>query len=181
MTEREKYQRLWMDPNYRRWSPGEDQVAKFIEVAKPEGLVVDFGCGTGRAALSMVERGLSVLLVDFTDNCRDRAAMILPFIQWDLTEPLPVAGKYGFCADVMEHIPTDVVPTVIRNIMAAGKRVFFQISTVPDQFGATIGQKLHLTVKPHDWWQDQFSRWRNYRISWQEERPGASCFFVEEV
>jgi hypothetical protein len=34
--------------------------------------------------------------------------------------------------------------------------VFFQISTVEDSFGAVIGQPLHLSVHPHQWWLNLF-------------------------
>ena len=172
-TEREKYQILWARQDYRDWSPGADAVDAFLAL-EPEGLIVDFGCGTGRAAIKMAEAGRNVLLVDFTDNCRDKAARLLPFIQWDLTEPLPVQGGTGFCADVMEHIPPEEVDAVLANIMAAVPRCFFQIATVPDAFGASIGQTLHLTVRDHDWWADKFAK-----ILWSERTPMHSTFYVE--
>jgi SAM-dependent methyltransferase len=150
-------------------------VERFVEIAKPDGKIIDFGCGTGRAALKMQEMGLDVLAVDFTDNCRDKPALALSFLQWDLTRPLPVSAPYGYCTDVMEHIPTDLVGTVISNIMASAERVFFQIATVPDKFGASIGQTLHLTVKPHEWWLEQFAE---YRIEWQDAGDVHSCFYV---
>ncbi len=175
MNEREKYQKLWTNPDYRAWSPGEDAVPTFLEVVKPDGLIVDFGCGTGRAALALVGAGHDVLCVDFTDNSRDPVAMGLSFLQCDLTQPLPFHAPYGLCTDVMEHIPTDQVQAVIDNIMGAAERVFFQIATRPDNFGATIGQKLHLTVKPHGWWTKRFA---DYRIEWQDDKGHTSCFYV---
>jgi SAM-dependent methyltransferase len=176
MTEREKYQKLWGDWRYRTLAPGEKTVEQFLEVAKPDGLVIDFGCGTGRAGLKMQEAGLEVFLVDFTDNCRDKPALALSFLQWDLTKPgQPTKAPYGYCTDVMEHIPTGDVDAVIANIMASAERVFFQIATVPDNFGATIGQTLHLTVQPHGWWADKFS---GHRIEWQERTSVYSCFYV---
>jgi SAM-dependent methyltransferase len=171
-TEREKYQILWARQDYRDWSPGLDAVDQFLAL-EPEGLIVDFGCGTGRASIKMAEAGRDVLLIDFTDNCRDKAAQRLPFIQWDLTEPLPVEGGAGFCTDVMEHIPPEDVGRVLANIMAAVPRCFFQIATVPDAFGAAIGQALHLTVQDHDWWAAKF---RN--VLWSDRTPMHSTFYV---
>lgn len=176
MTEREKYQALWNRPDYRAWAPGEDSVATFLDVAKPGGLVIDFGCGTGRAALAISKAGHEVLCVDFTDNCRDRSASHLPFVQHDLTQPLRVSAPYGYCTDVMEHIPTDDVPAVIANIMGSVDRCFFQIATVPDSFGAVIGQTLHLTVQPHEWWAERFA---GYRIEWQERTAVHSSFYIQ--
>jgi SAM-dependent methyltransferase len=177
MTEREKYQLLWADDRYRVLAPGEDIVQTFLDVAKPEGSVIDFGCGTGRAALKIREVTGAVTLMDFVDNCRDESVAHLPFVHHDLTQPVPhgISAPYGYCTDMMEHIPTTDVPKVIDNIMAAAARVFFQISTVPDGFGSSIGQVLHVTVKPHSWWRERFSE---YRIDWQEEGEISSCFFV---
>lgn len=180
MTEREKYQLLWADDRYRVRAPGEECVETFLEIAKPDGNVIDFGCGTGRAALRIKEAtGQNVVLVDFVDNCRDPRVAHLPFVHHDLTQPMPhgIRAAYGFCTDVMEHIPTEDVDTVIRNIMAAAPKTFFQISTVPDRFGSHIGQVLHLTVRPFEWWLERFGE---YQVDWQEAGESASCFFVSK-
>ncbi|MGB6873776.1 MAG: 6-hydroxymethylpterin diphosphokinase MptE-like protein [Dehalococcoidia bacterium] len=177
LTEREKYQLMWQFDTYRDISPGEYIVDLFIERFKPEGLVIDFGCGTGRAGLKMAENGLDVMLVDFTDNCRDDEAIPLPFLQWDLTSPLPIKSEYGYCTDVMEHIPTTDVESVINNIMTASEKVFFQISTVDDVMGEMIEQPLHLTVRHHLWWKDAFIA-LGYKVKWEEEQDTASLFYI---
>jgi hypothetical protein len=177
LTERDKYQLMWQFDSYRKHSPGENAVGMFLKKAKPDGMIIDFGCGTGRAGVALVHAGHQVLLVDFADNCRDQEAMKIPFLCWDLTKPCPASAPFGFCTDVMEHIPPDDVETVIRNIMASAKTVFFQISTRPDSFGDVIGQRLHLTVKRHDWWANFF--WGlEYEILWEKKRKTASCFLV---
>lgn len=176
LTEREKYQLMWKIPSYRHTSPGEGIADFFAEHFKPEGLVIDYGCGTGRGSIRLKDQGLDVLLVDFTDNCRDEEALLLPFIQADLTEPLTVSSPYGFCTDVMEHIPTEDVEKVITNIMSASKQVFFQISTINDHFGAVIDSTLHLTVQPHAWWKAMFT---GYTIEWESEQESASLFYIK--
>jgi SAM-dependent methyltransferase/uncharacterized Rossmann fold enzyme len=175
-TEREKYQLLWAFGAYRHVAPGEAAVDAFLHIARPSGRVLDFGCGTGRAALALADAGLDMTLIDFTDNCRDREALKLPFIQWDLTKPLPARGDYGFCTDVMEHIPPGDVAKVLANIMASGRRVWFQIATRPDQFGATIGETLHLTVQPHAWWKERLESFG--RVEFEQEGDGQSTFYV---
>lgn len=179
MTEKEKYQRVWMHPEYRLHCPGEDCVSKFIEVAQPKGLVLDFGCGTGRAGLKLKESGLEVLLIDFVSNSRDVAASDLPFLQWDLSEPIPASGSYGFCTDVLEHIPPPLVDTVIHNIMRAGGRVFFQIALIDDNLGLLIGQSLHLSVHPFDWWIERFEA-LGYRVSWSAKYDVAGLYYVTQ-
>lgn len=178
LTEAAKYERMWQHAGYRNFSPGADCVPTFIERVRPSGTVVDFGCGTGRASLRMAAVGLKPVLVDFAGNCRDPQALELPFHQLDLGEPIPLRADYGFCADVMEHIPPALVDRVIWNIMTAAETVFFQISTVPDNFGALINQSLHLTVEPHAWWAQAFIA-LGHRVLWEERGAVASQFVVQ--
>ncbi len=178
LTEEEKYERMWGFPQYRRYASGEEAAADFLTLCQfSEGeAVIDFGCGTGRGALKLKEAGLAPLLVDFAVNCRDPEAYRLPFLKLDLTARLPLSAPYGFCTDVMEHIPPANVETVIGNIMAAAPKVFFQISTIPDSSGALIGQPLHLTVEPHGWWLALFEK--SYRVEFDREGDIASQFVI---
>lgn len=177
LTEQEKYSRMWSYDAYRTYSPGEECVSTFLDLCKPDGMVIDFGCGTGRAGLKIKEYGCTVILLDFTENSRDEEAKSLPFWQHDLREPIIHQSKYGYCTDVMEHIDPDDVAKVIRNIMDSARTTFFQISTVPDNMGAIIGQQLHLTVRPHDWWKKQFVD-MGYVVSHDMESDISSIFVV---
>ena len=156
LTEKDKYRRMWQFDMYRTFSPAEqvvDQIAAFID--KP-GSVIDFGCGTGRAQLALTHKGFDVIGVDFADNCRDAEAQQLPFLEWDLSLPCPLGGMWGYCCDVMEHIPPHQVDDVIRNIAnSCSEGVFFRIEFAPDGMGALIGQPLHLSVHGADWWQEK--------------------------
>lgn len=178
LTECEKYTLLWRLGSYRDISPGEQAVPTFLDVVRPEGKIIDFGCGTGRAALELHRAGHQVQLVDFTENCRDYDAMTLPFLRWDLSKPCPARGQVGFCADVMEHIPTEQVDSVIRNIMDCVPKAFFQISTVADVFGQVIKHTLHLTVRPHRWWRETFAR-LGYAVTWDKSEEAYSQLLVE--
>lgn len=168
LSEQEKYRYVWTYPNYRDRSYGEEIVDTFLDVAKPdkEGRIIDFGCGTGRAGLKLDQLGYHVVLVDFADNCRDQEAIFLQFVVHDLTEPLPFKGDVGFCSDVMEHIPTDDVETVLQNIFDATGKVFFSIATIEDDFGQFIGAPLHNTVKPPEWWAERIRKFAH--IDWQD-------------
>jgi len=178
LTEQDKYRLLWQFDTYRQVSPGEHAVPTFLEVAKPDGLVIDFGCGTGRAGLELSKSGHEVLLIDFADNCRDEEAMSLPFLEWDLARPIPARAHWGFCSDVMEHIAQGQVNDVLANIMEAAETVFFQISTRKDDCGELIGHTLHLTVKPHAWWMEAFE-WVGASVTWSREAEGVSQFLVK--
>jgi len=158
MSEPEKYRKMWEFEEYRHTAPGELCIDRFLEVVKPKANdhIIDFGCGTGRGSVRLAEAGFKPLLIDFTQNSRDAAALSLPFIQADLKALPNVWAKHGYCTDVMEHIDTPDVEAILESVMAHCAGCFFQISLVPDNMGALIGQELHLTVKPFEWWLDRF-------------------------
>lgn len=189
--EQQKYDALWSGhPEYRKTSPGEQVASVFLNQARPKpgDTVIDFGCGTGRAALMMSLLGqVNVHMVDFSDACLDEdvrnalttQAHALRFSHADLEESIPVYAKYGFCADVMEHIPPENVKKVLGNILKSAQHVFFQISTVPDHFGEKIGEHLHLTVQPFSWWLDRFKE-LDCVIHWAERRAGRTMEGAEQ-
>jgi hypothetical protein len=81
------------------------------------------------------------------------------------------------CTDVMEHIPTKDVDQVLLNIMSAAQHVFFQISTEQDSCGKMIGEELHLTVKPPEWWLAKFNDFK-CQVHYWETMPGYCCAYV---
>lgn len=180
VSELDKYTSMWNHPEYRNTSPGEQVAGEFLKMlqGRPHGQIIDFGCGTGRAALRFKDNGYPVMLIDFTENSRDPEAQMLPFIQADITLPLQAWAPYGFCADVMEHLAPEQVQSAIHNIMTAAQTTFFQISTVHDEMGALEGHTLHLTVRSHDWWGKLIAS-MGYNITWEENRGNASLFLVE--
>ena len=166
--EQEKYKRMWAHGEYREVAPGEHAAMAFLTQARlpADAEVIDFGCGTGRGALMLAAvGGARVKMLDFADNCLDpevRQALTtqngrLTFDVCDLTRPVPHHAAYGYCTDVMEHIPPEDVLKVLSNILAAAEHVFFQISCVDDVMGALIGEPLHLTVQPATWWVQQLT------------------------
>lgn len=166
--EQARYERMWEHEEYRARAPGERLAYQFLTQVKPErdATMIDFGCGTGRGALMLaLLAGLKVTMVDFAENCLDpeiRLAVAsqgdrLAFVHGDVTKPLAVSAKYGYCTDVMEHLREEDVPFALRNILSCAKHVFFNIAQYEEPHGEKyeIGQ-LHLTVKPASWWVKQF-------------------------
>jgi SAM-dependent methyltransferase len=184
--EKSKYERIWSLPQYRESSPGEQLIIAFIKQAAPKwrSHVIDFGCGTGRAGKRLIEAGMRVTMLDFAKNCldqnvRDSLSDDLRFIKHDLEKPSPVVAEYGFCADVMEHIPEGMVDVVLTNILQAAQNVFLAIHTGNDVHGDQIGEVLHVTQRPGEWWIDKL-KGLGFRVGWSQsgEEQGIPYFVV---
>jgi len=164
--ERAKYVTMWNSPMYRKMAPGEDYVSLAIDALgmEPGDTVIDFGCGTGRGAQALQDRGMQVTAVDFAPNCLD-AGITVPFVQgclWDLPD---IRADWGYCTDVMEHIPTEKVGDVLRNIAERVKGCFFVIATRDDSLGWIAGKKLHLSVLTADQWRQLMGGlWQNVTV-----------------
>lgn len=189
LSEKEKYTKMWTVEDYRRVSPGELAGNQFMQVVQPAkgAKVIDFGCGTGRGSFWLgFIGGMDCTLMDFAPNCLDpetaRAIEMHPerfrFVEHDLTKESPVTAEYGYCTDVMEHIPPADVDKVLLNILAAARKVFFRISTTPDMMGPKyLNQPLHLSVHDFAWWQAKFTE-LGCTIFYSENLGGAVDFYV---
>lgn len=187
-TEQSKYEAMWEHEVYRAVAPGEGIAQLFLKTARPKAgsTVIDFGAGTGRGALMLALMGnVRVRMLDFAGNCLDpevRQALTtqshaLDFTQHDLTKTVPFAAEYGYCTDVMEHIPKSQVNEVLKNVLQSAQHVFFQIACEDDVCGKLIGQPLHLSVHPHDWWLKKFQEF-DCLVHWSQDFGTHCCFYV---
>lgn len=186
-SERNKYETLWRDvPEYRNYSPGMENVERFMRVIQPSILpnglgpsLYDIGCGAGVAGLEFEKLGFRVTYVDITDAGLDHAVNRNNFIEAPLWSRLwgHESHDYGFCCDVMEHIPPEYTMLVADRIIECCDMTWFQIALVPDQFGATIGQPLHLTVRPFKWWLEHLREIG--KVSDARDLCGQALFVVE--
>lgn len=163
IREREKYERMWTRDEYR-----DDHVTAHARTAlahfgaRPGDSVIDFGAGAGYASAAFQEAGLHVLAIDIALNAMAPSiAAVVPRLLASLWElPVGLSADWGFCCDVLEHVPTDRVDDVLRALRASARRsTYLCISLRPDGCGQLIGDTLHLTVRPLDWWTARLRRY----------------------
>lgn len=181
-AEQAKYTRLWSDVHdYREHSPGLENVQRFIDVINPGdgATLIDLGCGTGAAGLAFKQRDLNVSWLDITsagllaDIPRDKFIESSLWSDWaNYTE-----ADYGFCCDVMEHLPPEFTMLAVDRILSACRTAWFQIAFVKDGFGSAIGKPLHLTVQPFVWWRDRLRSLGNLTIA--RDLCGCGLFVVD--
>jgi len=164
-TERQKYSEIWQYESYSEFSPGHEMVPMFAEISgcKPGDTVLDAGCGSGKGGLALNnDHNLDVTFLDICSwneilvpEARKLVMTKSKFIQaplWDSSWIPEKKFKYGFCCDVMEHLPTEYTMLTIANLLRACDHVFLHIANFHDGFGVVIGKPLHLTVFPFLWW-----------------------------
>lgn len=181
VKEREKYDRMWDVAKYRVHSPALRRLSHVKEVLETYecASVMDFGCGTGKAALALKNAGYTVLAIDISDKALDpEPREKLHFAQrslWDMSLP-PM--DWGICHDVMEHIPEEMVSKTLETISRHCKKgATFSIACFQDGFGRYIGETLHLTVKEPEWWKAQLAEHFGSEIS--SKFDGRRCLHID--
>lgn len=159
VAEREKYQKIWCVDDYRRVSPGLRHLSDALDwMAPPVGsTITDWGSGSGKASDAMHELGYQVRMVDIAANAYRGTLSVEIACLWELPDDMG-ATDYGFCADVMEHIPPERVDAVFEGIAKRTRKAcYFQIALFHDSCFTHAGP-LHLSVFPAEWWQERILR-----------------------
>ena len=157
--ERVTYETVWKDPEYREaahglwfWTTHREEFPETFRSA------LDIGCGTGRLLAAWNATGIDAWAVDIAENALDPAVKALwrqkfrRSTLWEMSWSR--SFDVGCCADVMEHIPTAMVPHTLRAIAACCDVVLFKIAGYPSR-GWGVNVNLHPTVRSAEWWQRQ--------------------------
>ena len=186
-AERRKYEQMWEFPQYRNNFNNRRTAARFITlVDMPAGSsVIDVGCGPGYASRYFHERGMKVYAADIASNAL--APENVPIVEefflgpaWDI--PSHIKVDFGFCTDVMEHIPTEKVSDTLAALKNCTRRhVFFDISLRKDGMGKLIGDVLHLTVRSQEWWESELQKhWKHVFVERINEKSKDSTFVASD-
>ena len=187
--ERLKYEEMWQFPEYRNGPQGPKYLDLFLDEFKPGPYAsfVELGCGSGITSILLHEKhpDMPISLVDITDVGLDQGAKAFPFFRGSLWNNLSqLTGRYekfnyGYCCDVMEHIPPEFSMLVLSRILDVCHKAFFSVSFTPDTCGQLIGKTLHVNVQDFVWWRTRFHELA--RIHDARDLMGVGLFFVESM
>lgn len=106
--------------------------------------VIDFGSGSGNAALYFHRRGMQVCAVDGLEENVERA--IFPTVRHDITTG-PFVGKFDLihCQEVVEHIDAIHLPHLLE--MFSRAKFVLMTHAVPGQRGFH-----HVNCQPPEYW-----------------------------
>ena len=151
------YTQMWTDVEAYSddAGPGARYLETFGQYATPGARVLDAGCGHGKVAVSLSEAGYLVTCCDLTDAGLVPAARALTFIPASLWRGVSGTWDWGWCIDVLEHLPTQFTMLAVARLLEVCRDgVFLVISLMPDEMGVWVGRPLHLTTQPYGWWKD---------------------------
>ncbi len=153
VRERAKYDKIWSMMDYS--SRCQEEFYRFI---RPYvfGTCLEVGCGRGKIVDRLNREGLLTVGTDISliGVLPDTLGYFHPFPSWDLRF-LDKSFDTSFSSDVLEHIPTELIPLVIRELDRVTSGItLHDIATFDDH--EYFEEKVHLTVRPMGWWVDQF-------------------------
>jgi tetratricopeptide (TPR) repeat protein/2-polyprenyl-3-methyl-5-hydroxy-6-metoxy-1,4-benzoquinol methylase len=189
--EKEKYLTAWTMDNrvYAAYSPGFElsHTINFLDFFKNKDVktILDAGIGSGKLCKKMISMGFDCHGLDIADNCLDedlsqlKDKILTVGTLWDRI--LFEENRFNaiVCTDVLEHIPTHYIQSVLDNFYRWSNRfLFLQIALFDDNFGKRIGQPLHLTVKPKSWWDERMIKFKLIQNIVLKNESGVDAYAV---
>ena len=153
--EQKKYLKAYSSESYIYTSPGLVKIWDALPWLnrKPIISILDVGCGEGYVVKVLHKSGYLAYGTDIVDVVRKEIIHNHNFFQipiWDLRKIGNFDAVVSF--DMLEHLPEHIVDLSLENLTTISTFFYFTISCRPDQAGRSIGEDLHLTVKPPSWW-----------------------------
>ena len=160
-----KYSGLWADGySDANWDRLAKRVFTKLNSNGHRISLIDFGFGTGNAMDYFERRGFYVEGTEISSHAvarqLKRGRKVYHTSIDDLSSMQDKQFEVGFCNDVIEHIPTELVaPSLEEMARVCSDYLFVSVCPTPSNHLSLEGENLHLTIRPLSWWEDQF---RNY-------------------
>lgn len=166
--ERTKYEKVWRNRSYGRHSPAAiayNELQLKVNFSRQDvQTILDVGCGSGKVHPQLVKDGFTVTAVDLAANCLFPENKEFSDFHVGSAHDFQFMSALGahdavICVDVMEHIPPEyVLGTLYNLITVTNKMLVIGVYTAPDVSGPKlVGEPLHLTVQPAEWWKKMVS------------------------
>ena len=149
----------------------EDGIDFFISKLKKGSTVLDVGCGTGNKSAYLLDRGLSVEGIDFSEKMIEIARRDVPGATFDVMDLVNVDNlnkKYDgiFARAVLLHFTKKDIPSILkklRNLLNDGGYMYVAVKEQKDN------EKGEMVVKDNDYGFEVqrffvISIWKNWRV-----------------
>lgn len=119
--EREDWDRRWREHGFHCHDDPNDLLAAHV-ASLPPGRALDLGCGAGRSAAWLADRGWQVTGVDFSGTAIALARERRPDLDWvvaDLRDYEPQVGAFDLVLVLYVHVPAEDRRAVLTRAAAA--------------------------------------------------------------
>jgi SAM-dependent methyltransferase len=120
--EREDWNRRWLERGLHCHDDDPSAVLVAELGSLPPGRALDLGCGAGRSAIWLADRGWRVTAVDFSDTALGMARTARPEVEWvlaDLRAYDPGAESFDLVLVLYVHVPADERTAMLARAAAA--------------------------------------------------------------
>ncbi len=153
--EKKKYDDCWIKYYEHSSACAKPLVQHVLKTMHRGDKVLDIGCGDCTTIKGLREAGVDCMGVDISlAGVPAGVHGVFGAPVWDMPFEDDLFD-YTVSTDVLEHVPTDLIPQAIKEIYRVTRRSTFHVVALFD--GICKGVVLHMTVKPIEWWIDQFA------------------------
>lgn len=162
MNKAEEFNEIWEKGNYRRGSTCE-RLVPFLTQFIPQGATInDYGSGTGRAEILLLEHGYTINMVDFSSVALeeptrnligDRLTYVVSPLEC-LPEDFPKAD-WGICINVLMTVEPDKLDAIMKEIRRTCDNLIIEVYERPD---VRLGKDLTLIKGNIEFWALEMSK-----------------------
>lgn len=177
MATPDEFVEIWDKGQYRRGSTCQ-RLVPFLEQFIPPGSEInDYGSGTGRAEVILIEKGYTVNAVDFAFNALEEPAMALIGKGMTYTvsplERLPASfpvAEWGICINVLMTVDPSKLDAVMREMRRTCHNLIIEVYDRPD---VRLGKDLTTIKGNAEFWAYEMSQyWPVVESMPSPEHPG---------
>ena len=118
------------------------------------GETLDFGCGNGVAVRQMRLEDKPWFGLEYSETAFERYLKQPHYYLGDTSQFPDRQFDMTYSTEVLEHIPADIVPEVVRGICRVTARyIFMTISLRP----SSDNNRYHCTLRSRTWWENHFA------------------------
>jgi hypothetical protein len=154
--ERDKYTDIWNAQDYS--SANNSGFAEMlINKYRIGGRCLEIGAGKGTLIKQLQQRGIQVHGLDITMAGFRANTIGIEAPAWDTGLP-DKSYDFTFSKDVLEHIPENRIQQTIKEIARITKKGTIHNVSDREAVKDYNRHKVHLTVRPIEWWREQFRK-----------------------
>jgi hypothetical protein len=157
------FQAVWQHGNYRLGSTADRLVPFLAERIPPGSVINDYGSGTGRADVKLLDRGYAVNMVDFADVAleegpRSRICDRLTYTVaplWSLPADFPVA-EWGIAINLLMTVDPSKLDAIQKEMKRTCRNLIVEVYDWPD---IRLGIDMTTIKGDAEWWASEMGKY----------------------